>query len=511
MWGKPSELRKLQVWLWPFAARIVQGITELKARHSKAAKLLGLMVYPCIGCESDLPLQRTEHNLKEGECKFHGHPRAASEMKWTCPGCTRVNPDGKIRPRPRGHHEHTNDPATCRMRWIQERRWAPRIREEAHPREARTPAQEDPDGNATSHDLDVARPEPDLADSEPRGAASSDNPDGSIESSRTTRVAGRTGSRGEQGASDVPRPPIVREFPDSTDPSGSDWTKFSIDKSLRLLKTNTNNEVRKKELRKLHLRWFHAPRAPMERALRAAGLDEDVISWIPEIIDTCRACRAWSSPGDATQAAVDLATKQNELLEADIMFYKTFKIWHMIDKCDRFHNGTEIQRKDAESLMAAIAKAWIQLFGPFKFLIIDGEKGIADEKTVQYLKRLGIEIRERANNQHANMIERRAQILRHCLHTCETQLEKEGIKQEFAVLLAECIFAGNAFCNVGGVSPYTCRFGTTPAMLPDLNAPPSDDIPGVGLNMQRVREIAVQKMVETNAPMGVNHHINKSP
>ena len=92
------------------------------------------------------------------------------------------------------------------------------------------------------------------------------------------------------------------------------------------------------------------------------------------------------------------------------------------------------------------------------------------------------------------MIERRGAILRHSLHTSEVQLAKEGITVDFDVLLAECIFAGNALTNVGGASPYSCRFGSTPALLPD-----KEILPGEGRSLDRVREVSLQRMVEATA------------
>ena len=116
----------------------------------------------------------------------------------------------------------------------------------------------------------------------------------------------------------IPRGPVVREHPPSVDKKPSDWTKFSIDKSLRALKCGTA-EQRRKELRKLHLRFWHAPRKPLENLLREAGVDDVTLSWIPEVIETCRACRAWAKTPDASVASVELAEKQNEKVESDIM------------------------------------------------------------------------------------------------------------------------------------------------------------------------------------------------
>ena len=51
-------------------------------------------------------------------------------------------------------------------------------------------------------------------------------------------------------------------------------------------------------------------------------------------------------------------------MEADILFYKTFMVWHMLDRADRFHSATEIPDKSAETLCEAIDTCWYRIFGP---------------------------------------------------------------------------------------------------------------------------------------------------
>ena len=113
-----------------------------------------------------------------------------------------------------------------------------------------------------------------------------------------------------------------------------DWTSFDVHKSLRLLKTGDLAQQRQ-DIRKLHLRWWHATRKQMETTLKAAGAGQDILGMIPGIVDTCRECRAWQARGPDITPSAELVAKQNEQVEADIMFYKTHMIWHMLDRADR--------------------------------------------------------------------------------------------------------------------------------------------------------------------------------
>ena len=152
----------------------------------------------------------------------------------------------------------------------------------------------------------------------------------------------------------------------------SDWTSFDVGKS--------DADVRR-TLRKLHLRWWHATRTQMEKILHAAGVPERIIAMIPSIIDTCRECRVWMAPNHDPTPTVDLCCVRNEQVEADIMFYKKHMVWHMLDRADRWYQGVVIHGKDSESLQSAMDECWFRTLGVFKFLIIDGEKGIMAQDT----------------------------------------------------------------------------------------------------------------------------------
>ena len=99
------------------------------------------------------------------------------------------------------------------------------------------------------------------------------------------------------------------------DETPDDWTSFDVSRSKRMLRVGTFAHA-ERELRKLHLIWWHASRSQTDRALMAAGAPRHVIDHVPKVIDTCRECRARQQPGHGTTPAVALATTQNEQVEA---------------------------------------------------------------------------------------------------------------------------------------------------------------------------------------------------
>ena len=90
-----------------------------------------------------------------------------------------------------------------------------------------------------------------------------------------------------------------------------------------------NEAARRRVLRKLHVRWWHAPAATMKRLLAQAGVPkESVDAIIDEIVDTCGVCRTWARPLPDSVASTSVAEKFNEMVETDIVFYKGYAILH---------------------------------------------------------------------------------------------------------------------------------------------------------------------------------------
>ena len=542
-WGHRAHLHGLQVWTWEFATKVVEGVVRLKARlrrtnqswHAAGVPSPGtrtsheptedlrqpLQAYPeaavggdptepqeeeeedkgeawrkCPGCAGNMARSRREHNRTPGICKYPLHP---PEPEWECPGCSRIPA------RPPGHSEHTMEIGKCRWISTTSRNSTTKERKKQHPREAsrraEASAEVDVPGDQLNRDITVTEPT--------NRQAAPANPHSIHEQEQAAREASSSSGEGlparaTRGPDRGPRDlqPRVREAAVGNE-STPDWTSFDINKSLRVLRSG-NDAQKRREVRKLHLRWWHSGRAEMERIFRSAGLPQEILDMVPDTIQTCRTCRTWESPGQEPTPTVELVIKQDEQVEADIMFYRRHLIWHMLDRADRWHAACEIEGKQSETLCEAMDTTWFQIHGPFKILVVDGERGIHSTETEAFLKRKGITIRTRAPGQHARMIERRGALLRHAMHHTETQLEKESVIVTFKQLLAEAVFAGNSLVSIGGATPYNARFGRQPRMLPDITAMPNDTAPGAGRHMHRMREVALQRMIESTAVARIN-------
>ena len=77
-----------------------------------------------------------------------------------------------------------------------------------------------------------------------------------------------------------------------------------------------------RELRKLHLRWWHATKEEMARVLRSAQVSQEILDIFPTVVNNCRECRKWQLPAPQTIPTLRVPTLFNQHVECDILFYK---------------------------------------------------------------------------------------------------------------------------------------------------------------------------------------------
>jgi len=133
-----------------------------------------------------------------------------------------------------------------------------------------------------------------------------------------------------------------------------DWTNFDIGRVVRLLRSNRLGAIRL-TLRKLHVRWWRASHLTMRRMLERCGVSEAVLKLLPEIAQTCKVCREWARPGPSNASNLEVADTFNKQVEADLLFIHKFIIFHMIDRCTRWHAGQLVDGKTEEDCMGAVA------------------------------------------------------------------------------------------------------------------------------------------------------------
>ena len=134
-----------------------------------------------------------------------------------------------------------------------------------------------------------------------------------------------------------------------------------------------------------------------------------------------------------------------------------------------------------------------------------------------FIARLSIKLKVRARDQHARYIERRGALLRDVLHRIDMEMGHGGLTNvPFKYRLSEAAFAGNALVSVNQSTPYNAVYGRVPKMLSDIEQVPdsgtrdSESLPYPGLlrHSHRLREIALQQMIEGTARARLGRALN---
>ncbi len=440
----------------------------------------------CPACHNSLRKDSPMHTRNPATCS---HPNIVP-VYWDCPGCR----DDRGRNPRYTDPGHNYQDGKCRFA---HRGPPPRIG--AHPRDPRTPAANHPSADISGYDATVkAERSGDLRGDAPPEAygeqggvppAASGSSTGPHEDPASVAGDAPRAGRGPDQHQRVRRTWTSTGTGPATLP---DWSRFNIQVSLRNLRSS-DPAVVQRELRKLHLRWWHAKYPKMSHILRSAGIDETRLAMIQPIIDTCRECRAWQKRGNVIMPSLSLPTKFNEQGECDLMFYKRNIGFHCIDRAIRLSGGCQVPDRYHETLLTAYCTSWFQIHGPFQVLYSDGELGLNNQKTIQELRNLGTELRIRAPDQHARTAEARQSMLRHVMHMIEEDLKRHNHQIPFCRLYAEAIFVVNAFSFYNGVSPYNAHTGRQPAFLPDfenIDFPKGGEITD-GNREQRIREAGI--------------------
>ena len=74
-------------------------------------------------------------------------------------------------------------------------------------------------------------------------------------------------------------------------------------------------------------------------------------------------------------ASVEFADAFDQQVDCDLMCVHTYIIFHLIDRCARWHAACLVQSKGEQELLGALDTIWVGIHGPMRELIMDGEAG----------------------------------------------------------------------------------------------------------------------------------------
>lgn len=100
-------------------------------------------------------------------------------------------------------------------------------------------------------------------------------------------TSSKTASGAASSSTDAPVPPPPKPPEESAE---EEWTRFGISASLSVLRHGSDAACLR-ELRKLHLRWWHIQQGPFANMLQACGMSQKILDLAKKVVKTCRECR----------------------------------------------------------------------------------------------------------------------------------------------------------------------------------------------------------------------------
>ena len=282
-----------------------------------------------------------------------------------------------------------------------------------------------------------------------------------------------------------------------------DWSSVDLGTALRELKSD-NKSLATRALRKLHLRWYHAPATRMKIILAKVGVPAEILKLTQDVCDTCRICRAWKRPSSKSATQVTQAEAFNDRVQMDLLYVGEAVIVHLCDEATRFSVADIVKNREPAEILSCIKRSWVKYFGVPKLFVSDSEGALGSEEAAIWAERLDTSFKLLPRNSHATTVERHHETLRQLIHKISEQCRSEGLTISLEDIVSEATVAKNSLLTINGFTPFTAVLGRTPNILPEHERPTvstlADNVGGqCSKHATRLREIAVASMLEHSA------------
>lgn len=157
----------------------------------------------------------------------------------------------------------------------------------------------------------------------------------------------------------------------------------------------------------LHRRHYHERAPVLQKAFAQAGVPQEVIDAVPEILKACDMCKDRAPLPPRAVVSLRFDSRPNGTLHVDLLFIRLFvehsgvetedgmipdvTVMHMLDEATRFRIGVELPGKSESSLRGGLF-IWMSVFGFPHRLECDEESGMCSEGMKAWLESNGTEL-----------------------------------------------------------------------------------------------------------------------
>ena len=230
---------------------------------------------------------------------------------------------------------------------------------------------------------------------------------------------------------------------------------------IRDLKNLTTKEKENK-MCKLHRQLGHSSREAMRRLLISSGItDKTLCTAIDKVIDTCEVCLKHKKKPLRPCVSEPLSEGFNATVAIDLKTFIKDKVYiiHLICMGTRFSMAGVIHSKNADVILKAVLKLWVQYFGPPRRFLSDNGSEFSNDKFREMCEQLNVvSTTTPGESPWSNgVVERHNGILmetvKRVMDDCQCTLD---------IALPWAISAKNTLSSVSGFSPNVLVFGRNP-------------------------------------------------
>ena len=223
----------------------------------------------------------------------------------------------------------------------------------------------------------------------------------------------------------------------------------------------------KKMAKKLHRYFGHPSSKRLKDMIQNSEYNsKELITEIEHISENCESCKVYNKDRSRPKVSLLIPNDVNDILCMDLKTLSTGHLmFHAIDLFSRFSSTTLIPNKNRDTIISALFKFWITIFGRPNVVLTDNGGEFVNESFKEMCEQLEITIKTTAGYApYSNGVcERHNGIIAESYDKLIDELHCEP-----AIALAWATNAKNSLENTFGYSPYMMILGKTPS-IPGLS------------------------------------------
>ena len=151
---------------------------------------------------------------------------------------------------------------------------------------------------------------------------------------------------------------------------------------------------------KLHRQFAHPSLDKILSLVTKAGTpwceNKELITELKRIDKECLTCQIYRKSPPQPVVGLPMASQFLETVAMDLKFYDKKIVLHLIDLCTRLSAATTIKDKHPPTVIEAILKVWISVYGSCEKFLVDNGGEFANEELINFAEQFGITIKTTA-------------------------------------------------------------------------------------------------------------------